>query len=159
MAVSDYRCRAIGVLVDLHDIHMNKFLAAWKIAKEKNIKLPETSDTDYESLNTLLRHIFNSSGNYLRWITAKLDLPDPGINELQPAESINLYADEICRDLLEKWDTPLRGLSEDVLDKVFKSNLGIETSIESQLEHAVMHCIRHEYQLINLISAEKRFNF
>ena len=39
-------------------------------------------------------------------------------------------------------------------DKVYTSNWGVNYCIDAMLEHAVMHPIRHEFQLKNLIAEQ-----
>ena len=57
--------------------------------------------------------------------------------------------------LLEKWRTPLCNVEPKLFeDKNYKSNWGVEYCIDAMLEHAVMHPIRHEFQLKNLINAK-----
>jgi len=150
----DYRYRGAAALVSLHEIHILNFFDTWKKSAEKNIQLPETSDPDYESLDSLLYHVCNSSRNYLLWICRNLKLPDPLINEVPAADLIRTSAEDYIKYLLHKWKYPLKDIQEVVFDQVFKSNWGVEFSIEAMLEHAVMHPIRHEFQLKNLIAQQ-----
>jgi uncharacterized damage-inducible protein DinB len=138
-------------LIDLHYKYMKKFLVTWREAKSKNIALPETSDPYYESLDSLLFHVLNSSRGYINWICRNLKLPDPEIKAVPPVENIQLLADEYLEYLLEKWKHPLKDVPELLFDQVFRSNWEVDYSIEAMLEHAVMHPVRHEYQLRNLI--------
>ena len=67
-------------MVKLHEQHLRSFVKTWRKAKELNIKLPETTDTDYESLETLLRHVLRAARGYMIWICEKLELPAPEID-------------------------------------------------------------------------------
>ena len=50
--------------------------------------------------------------------------------------------------VLDRWDGPLRALTEDEADRpVYPSRWGTGYCIDAMLEHAVMHPIRHELQL------------
>ncbi|MCH8034447.1 MAG: hypothetical protein IH950_11935, partial [Bacteroidetes bacterium] len=132
------------------------FLPVWKQAKEKNVKLPETSDTDYQSLETVLFHVFRASRGYIKWICEKLNLPEPGIDSPPALEVIEKKADSYLEHLLEKWRDPLKELDEKVfLDKSYLAKWGVEYCIDAMLEHAVMHTVRHEFQLTNLIAGSK----
>ncbi|RKY94987.1 MAG: hypothetical protein DRQ01_01015, partial [Ignavibacteriae bacterium] len=60
-------------MVQLHEQHLRSFVKTWRKAKELNIKLPETNDTDYESHETLLRHVLRAARGYMTWMCAKLE--------------------------------------------------------------------------------------
>jgi len=154
--IYEYRYRGAGVLVFLQEKQLRSFLLVWKQAKEKNVKLPETTDTDYESLETILFHVFRASRGYINWICDKLDLPDPGIDSPPALEEIEKEADSYLEYLVEKWRDPLKKLDEKVFsDKAYRARWGVEYCIDAMLEHAVMHPVRHEFQLSNLIAGNK----
>ncbi len=55
--------------------------------------------------------------------------------------------------ILDKWHTPLADIEESKFhSQTYPSNWGVEYCIDSMLEHAVIHPIRHEFQLQNLIT-------
>lgn len=150
-----YNYNGARSLILLHERHIKAFHATWKRAKGLNIKLPETTDPDYESLYTLLFHVIRSSRGYITWICEKLELDNPGIDPLPPLENIEDKAEEYINHLLERWALPLVNIEESkFFDTGFKSNWGAMYCIEAMLEHAVMHPIRHEFQLSNLISVQ-----
>ena len=153
--MKNYLYSGAGALVSLHEKGMSKFLITWKIAENKNLKLPDTDDADYISLETLLLHVLNSSGGYLKWICQKLELPDPKIEKPPEVKSIRNEAEKYLEYLFEKWKTPLTEVpKEKFFAKTYKSNWGVEYCIEAMLEHAVMHPIRHESQLNNLMKIQ-----
>jgi len=154
--INEYRYRGAGVLIYLQEKRMRSFLPVWKKAKEKNVQLPETNDTDYQSLETILFHVFRASRGYIKWICEKLDLPDPGIDFPPTLEEIEKEAESYLEYLLEKWRNPLKELDEKVFyDKAYLARWGVEYCIDAMLEHAVMHPVRHEFQLSNLIAGSK----
>jgi len=154
--INEYRYRGAGVLVFLQEKSMRSFLPVWKQAKGKNVKLPETSDKDYASLETILFHVFRASRGYINWICEKLNLPDPGIDAPPTLNEIEKKSDSYLNHLLEKWKGPLKELDEKVFyDKAYPSRWGAEYCIDAMLEHAVMHPVRHEFQLRNLIASSK----
>jgi hypothetical protein len=143
-------------LVLLHEDHMKSFLLTWKKAKELNIKLPETDDEDYQSLETLLFHVLRASGRYMIWICDKLNLCDPEIHPAPPVNEIQFKAGEYLNHLLERWRLPLVDVPGDLfLGISYQSNWGDLFCIDAMLEHAVMHPIRHQYQLKNFIENTK----
>jgi len=148
----EYRYKGALALVQLHEIHLQSFYQTWKEAKRLNIKLPVTDDPYYKSLDTLLYHLLRSARGYMIWMCEKLELKDPQINETPPAEIIEEKAVEQLAHLFERWRFPLADVEPELFeDKAYKSNWSVEYCIDAMLEHAVMHPIRHEFQLKNLI--------
>jgi hypothetical protein len=147
-----YKYGGAKALVALHEIHIKSFYETWKEAKKVAVKLPETDDPYYKSLDTLLYHVLRSARGYMIWMCDKLNLDDPQIKETPPAEMIEEKAVEQIEHLFERWRIPLVNVEPELFeDKVYKSNWGVDYCIDAMLEHAVMHPIRHEFQLKNLI--------
>ncbi|MDR3667929.1 MAG: hypothetical protein P4L35_13890 [Ignavibacteriaceae bacterium] len=151
-----YNYKGARSLTLLHEDHMKSFLRAWEKAKTANIKLPETEDEDYQSLETILFHVLRASMRYMVWICSKLNLSDPQIDPPPPLSEIQLKSGEYLKHLLKRWRLPLVDVPEDLFfGTSYKSNWGDEFCIDAMLEHAVMHPIRHEFQLKNLIKTAK----
>jgi hypothetical protein len=79
-------------MIILQEQHLKSFLETWRKAKEKNIRLPETDDKDYESLETLLVHVLRASRGYINWICEKLNLPNPQIEPTPKSDVIEQKA-------------------------------------------------------------------
>ncbi|HMN17473.1 MAG: hypothetical protein PHY57_07755 [Ignavibacterium sp.] len=157
MNEGSYKYNGAKALVALQEIHIKEFYNTWKKAKELDIKLPITDDPFYKSLNTLLYHVLRSSRGYIVWICSQLKLPDPKIDEAPLPEIIIENAEKFIEHLVERWKLPLRNVEPELFeDKVYKSNWDVDFCIESMLEHAVMHPIRHKYQLDNLIRQQTK---
>ena len=155
--MKEYSFGGARALVALHDQHMRSFLETWRKAKKTGVRLPQTPDPSYKSMETLLRHSLKASRGYIKWICQKLELPDPGIDPLPELEDIERSADAFLAHLMERWKSPLREVPEErFFDRTYISHWDVEYCIEAMLEHAVMHPIRHEFQLINLINAHNR---
>lgn len=148
-----YKYGGAEALVNLHEIHFKRFVETWEEAKKLNVQLPATSDPDYESLETLLFHLFRASRGYIVWICEKLGTAVPAIP--YPPENIAAEKDEYLQILLEQWRIPLKEIEEERFhNPSYKSNWGSDYNIDAMLEHAVMHPIRHEFQLRNLIGGK-----
>ena len=148
-----YKYNGAKALVNLHEIHLRNFYETWKEAKRINVKLPQTDDPYYKSLDTLLYHLLRSSRGYMIWMCKQLNLPDPQIDEAALPEMVVDQAENYIEYLLDKWKYPLKEVApEKFEDKVYKSNWDVDYCIDAMLEHAVMHPIRHEYQLKNLMN-------
>lgn len=147
-----YKYNGAKALVNLHEIHLKSFYKTWKEAKEIGVILPKTDDPYYKSLDTLLYHLLKSARGYMVWMCNQLNLPDPQIDEAPAPEIVVEKAESYIYYLTEKWRYPLKDVPpEKFEDKVYKSNWGVDYCIDAMLEHAVMHPIRHEFQLKNLI--------
>ena len=147
----DYRWRGARALVLLHEQSMRELLPVWREAVRKGVRLPKTDDPDYASLHTLLHHIFRASRGYMTWLCEKLGLPDPAIEAAPQPDAVAQEADRYLEHLLERWRAPLAGLTEEQLQPIFKTRWGADLSGESMLEHAVVHPMRHRFQLEELL--------
>ena len=136
----------------LHEQHQRSFLATWQTAKRVGIKLPETDDPDYSSLESLLVHVLGAARSYMMWMCEQLGLPHPGINPVPGESEIEASAESYLEHLLNAWRTPLSGLPEEAFHEPFESSRwGVQYWIDGMLEHAVMHPLRHEFQLNELL--------
>ncbi|MCL5030918.1 MAG: hypothetical protein M1480_18075 [Bacteroidetes bacterium] len=155
-SLKKYKYNGARSLILLHEKHLLSCLLTWREAKKIGVILPETDDKNYESLDTLLRHILRAARNYMIWICIKLNLPDPKIEKEPEPELIEMKANEYVSHLIEKWRLPLSEIPEEKFHSpTYTSNWGVEYCIDAMLEHAVMHPIRHEFQLQNLIVNQK----
>jgi uncharacterized damage-inducible protein DinB len=152
----DYRYRGARALVLLHDRSMRDLLPVWRKAVQAGVRLPVTQDPSYMSLDTLLHHAFRASRGYITWLCEKLDLPDPGIAPAPEPDVVAREADRYLEHLLERWRKPLTSIEETKFQGIFKSRWGEEMSLEGMLEHAVMHPIRHRFQLEELMEAARK---
>ncbi len=64
----NYKYKGAEALVLLHEEKILSFVEVWKTAKQAHLILPATDDSDYKSLNHLLRHVVRSSRGYMVWI-------------------------------------------------------------------------------------------
>ncbi|MCA9838499.1 MAG: hypothetical protein KC422_16395 [Trueperaceae bacterium] len=152
---ANYSYRGARAMVILHERHMRSCLASWKQAKALAITLPETEDADYESLETLLAHILRAARNYMVWMCKHLDLPDPEIKPAPELDRIATEADAYLEHLLERWGLPLAEVEEERFYRPeYPSNWQVLYCIDAMLEHAVMHPIRHQFQLEELMAQQ-----
>lgn len=150
--MNDYKYRGARAMVLMHEQNMKTFYSTWLEAKEKNIILPKTDDPDYASLESLLIHILRSSGGYISWICKNLKLNMLEIKTVPDQKNILAEAENYINHLCEIWNTPLIEVPFKEFKKVFVSNWGWEYSIDSMMEHAVMHPLRHEFQLKEILN-------
>jgi len=151
----EYKYNGARSLVLLHEQYLGSFVQTWKQAKEKGVNLPKTDDPSYVTMQALLRHILRAARGYMTWMCEKLELPDPQIDKTPLDEEIEASADSYLEHVIEGWKLPLANIPQEKFNSVFKSRWGVEYCIDSMLEHAVMHPLRHEFQLKNLIDDAK----
>ena len=149
--LSHYRYRGARALVLLHERALRSYLATWRRARAAGVRLPDTTDPSYASLQTLLMHGLKASRGYMTWLCEKLGLPDPGIDEPPAPDKVEAEADRYIEHLLGRWRLPLVDVEEERFAAIHKSRWGEDMSLEGMLEHAAMHPQRHAFQLEELM--------
>jgi hypothetical protein len=140
-------------LVLLHARQMRAFLATWRDARAAGLRLPEVDDPAYVSLDALLLHVLRAARHYMIWCCEQLQLPDPGIDPAPRVETIEADADGFLAHLLERWASPLAEVPESVFEpQTYPAAWGTPYCVDAMLEHAVMHPLRHERQLQELLA-------
>jgi len=152
--LQNYRYRGARALVLLHGQAMRAFLPVWQRAKAAQVRLPSTQDPNYASLESLLQHTLRAARGYMTWLCEKLGLPDPGISSEPEASRVEREAESYMERLLERWRLPLADVEEARFQTIHKSRWGEDMSLEGMLEHAVMHPLRHRFQLEELMEAQ-----
>jgi hypothetical protein len=143
--------RGAEAMIELEHRYLMEFVEVWREAKARGLELPPTEDPDYASLEALLHHVLRASRSYLTWICESLDLHDP---EVDPAPEVGAVAektDAYVAHLHKRWLRPLRHIPEERFGEVYESRWGVDYCIDAMMEHAVMHPIRHTFQLRNLL--------
>ncbi len=150
-----YKYGAARTIVFLHGQYLEEFLAVWKKAQTSQITLPETEHPGYVSLEALLKHVLGSARHYMVWMCEQLDLPDPEIDPAPAPETIEAEAEAYLEHLARQWRTPLAEIEEERFDNpAYTSGWGMQYSIDSMLEHAVMHPILHRVELEELLEEQ-----
>ena len=151
--LGNYKHRGARALVLLHERQMRRCLSVWKQAKAAQLELPQTDDENYESLEVLLSHVLGAAQGYMVWICKQLKLNDPGIEPAPDSAVIEQEAAAYLEHLLERWRLPLAEIEEEKFyQPEYVANAGTHhLCIDIMLEHAVMHPIRHVFQLEELM--------
>jgi len=136
----------------LHEEHLRRFLVVWKRARAASVGLPKTDDPAYASLDTLLHHVLRSARGYMTWMCEVLELPELESQVAPEPEVLSQDPESYMEHVLEKWRTPLQDISDDRLETPeYRSRWQTRYCIDAMLEHAVMHPIRHAFQLEELM--------
>ncbi len=92
----------------------------------------------------------------MTWMCESLGLEDPGIAPPPPVARVAEEADAYVEHLLARWRLPLAALPEDRFHSPeFRSRWGVLYCVDAMLEHAVMHPVRHAFQLRELLERER----
>jgi len=158
-SVSDlpgYRYRGARAMILMHEQAMQEFVETWRRAKAANLVLPKTEDPDCASLEAMLLHVLRAARNYMVWMCEKLKLPDPAINPPPPIEQIEAEADAFLAHVLDRWRVPLAVIDEETMSRPsYKSRWDMDYSIDTMLEHALVHPQRHRFQLEEMMQGMK----
>jgi uncharacterized damage-inducible protein DinB len=149
--VPEHAYRGARAMVLLHERHLRAFLETWRQAHRAGLALPQTTDPDYASLEKLLVHVLGCARGYMVWMCSVLGLADPEIRPAPPAESIAAEAEAYADHVVERWRSPLAGVEEDRFGVEYESRWKVKYCVDAMLEHAVMHPIRHQFQLEELM--------
>ncbi len=153
--LQNYRYRGARALVLLHGQALRGLLPVWQRAKAAQVRLPSTQDPNYASLESLLHHALRAARGYMTWLCEKLGLPDPGIDPEPEASRVEQEVESYIEHLLARWRLPLADVEETRFQTIHKSRWGEDMSLEGMLEHAVMHPLRHRFQLEELMEASE----
>ena len=147
-----FHYRGARAMILLQEEEMLRFVATWRRAKASGTRLPETEDPDYASYDALLRHVLGASRGYLVWSCEKLGLPDPGAEPAPDVGVIDSRCDQYLTHVLSRWRDPLRNVPEESFNRPeYPSRWGVLYCVDAMLEHAVMHPVRHRFQLEELL--------
>lgn len=143
-------------MVLLHEQEIVRFVETWRKAKDSGLVLRGHDDPNYESLETLLAHVFWWARYYAVWSCEHLGLADPRIGEAPTPSEVESELPNYLEHLLAQW----RGLFTEVpeepfLKPQFRVKWGSSLPVEHLLEHAVVHPMRHRLQLIELSVSAK----
>ena len=137
----------------MHERELRAFFPVWQRASDAGVALPKTEDPSYESLEALLRHVLRAARGYAIWMAEVLELEDPGIRATPAVDRIAGEAREYIEHVLERWRTVLSDVGADRMGgTAYTSRWNEPFTIDSMGEHAVMHPLRHAFQLEELIA-------
>jgi len=148
----EYAYGGARAMVLLHEENMRLFLDAWRAAHAAGLALPRTEDTAYASREALLAHVLGAARGYMRWMCEVLELDDPRIDPVPALDRIEAEADRYLAHVLQAWRAPLAQVPEQrFYEPEHASRWKVKYCVDAMLEHAVMHPIRHRFQLVELM--------
>lgn len=149
--LSNYTSSAARALVLLQEREMIAFIRVWRAARDAGVQLPKVEDPSYASLDVLLHHVLQASRFYVTWLCEGLALDAPGIEEIPDPPFADGDVDSFVEHLLERWRHALESVTTEALEGESRPvPWGASYSGDSMLEHAVLHPMRHAFQLAEL---------
>lgn len=152
MITPPHKYRGAQAMIELHETEMRRFFDVWSQAHQRGLALPPSDDPDYAWTETLLRHVLEAARGYLRWVCRVLELPEPQIQEPPEVDTIASQAANYLDHLLDCWRDPLAGVDEELFfSPGHPTSWDLDVCVESMLEHAIVHPMRHRHQLVGLL--------
>ena len=152
-----YRKGAIGAMMDEYEKAVRELMAVFHTISERQyekIHDPNTSDENCRSFQTILSHVVSSGYSYADYLRAPLGMPSS-----RPPERMLSFAEvphrmeEMMRytveTLQDHWEMP----EEQIMAIRFQSDWGPTYDAEQNLEHAIVHILRHRRQIQKWLSS------
>lgn len=150
--LDDHTSRGARALILLHDRELRASVASWRTARAAGITLPPSDDPDYASLDAVAYHVLACARGYMVWCCEVLGLPDPQIDLCPPVETMDANAESYLETVLAGWRGPMATVTDKMLNSTHASRWGVDYCVDAMLEHAVMHPVRHRFQLDELVT-------
>jgi len=151
----EFRSRGVRGLVELHDRELRHFLKTWNRFVAMNAPMPEArGDVSYGDREHLAGHVLMAARSYLTWIGECVGRPVTDVEATRDINEIASRAKDFMENVLAAWQRNLADLTdEECAPKVYTSRWGEPYDIEQMLEHAVVHPMRHRFQLEKIMEA------
>ena len=152
--MKSYRPGPLGSLMDEYERalrELQELIRSLNTEDYVRISNPDSPDPDCLSVQTIVRHVISAGFGYATYIGKEIGVvrQRPEISLLPKEEAVNRLDDMFGYSLETfegKW-----GMTEDEMNSiVFKTNWS-EYDIESMLEHAIVHILRHRRQIEKLV--------
>lgn len=149
-----FRSRGVRAVVMLQMAEMRRLFVVWRKAKRLGVKLPASRDPAYRNLDLLMHHPLRACRGYLTWLCEVLDRADPGVPDPPEPKDVAIAGGAYLKVLERAWHEQMAWMPNRVLDSasVHTSRWGAPMTVEAMLEHAVVHPMRHRFQLEELIA-------
>lgn len=149
----DFKSRAVRSLVELHEQEMRRFLDVWDRFVASSAPMPEAhGDESYASRETLVTHVVSAARGYLTWIGECVGRPVTDVDAEKDPMRVAPRARAFAEGVLAAWRRHFAALADAELGPtLFKTRWGEFFCVETMLEHALAHPMRHRIQLERLI--------
>lgn len=148
-----FQSRAVRNLVDLHERELRAFLETWNRFAASGKPMPEAhGDEDYENRERLAGHVFKAARGYLTRIGEWVGRPVEDVDTSTDPREIMTRAAEFSEGVLAAYRRHLAAVTPAELEpQDHRTRWGHLMSVETLLEHAVVHPMRHRIQLERIL--------
>jgi len=149
----DFKSRAVWSLVELHEHELRRFLDVWERFVASGAPMPEAhGDESYASHEALVTHVVRAARGYLTWIGECVGRPVTDVDAESDPSKVAPRARALAESVLGAWRSHFAGLLDAELGPtLFRTHWGEFFSVETMLEHALVHPMRHRIQLERLM--------
>ncbi len=153
----EYQSRGVRGLVELHERELRRFLEVWNRFVAAGAPMPDPhGDPSYQDREHLAGHVLLAARGYLKWIGECVGRPVTDLDGSSHPFAVTARASEFMEEVLAAWRRNLAELrDEECAGKVYTSRWGEPYNIEQMLEHAVVHPMRHAFQLERILEAHQ----
>ncbi len=119
--------------------------------------MPEAhGDESYASRDALVTHVVSAARGYLTWIGECVARPVTDVSAERDPAKIAPRARPFAEAVLAAWRRHLSSLADAELGPtLFRTRWGEFFSVETMLEHALAHPMRHRIQLERLVASDR----
>jgi uncharacterized damage-inducible protein DinB len=151
-----YRQGAIGAILDEYERALHELKSVLSsVSEEDYVRIldPDTKDPDCRSVQTILRHVIRSGYGYPSYIRPffGMEVVRPNLRELTKIESMTML-DEMFAYNLATFEDRLTMTEAEMEAIKFTTRWGTDHTLESIMEHAIVHILRHRRQIERLLS-------
>lgn len=151
-----YRPGAVGAILDEYERALQELtLLLSSISEEDFLRIldPDTKDPDCHSVQTIIRHVIRSGYGYPSYIRPffGMEIERPELGERTKTESIAMLGKMFAYNVatFEGRFTMTEAEAEAIK---FTTRWGTDHTLESIMEHAIVHILRHRRQIERLLS-------
>ena len=146
-----YRSGAIGALMDEYERAASELgRLIERIPEDDFVRVvdSQTKDEDCRSVQTIMSHVVRSGYGYADYVREQFSIvstrPQPKLLSRQESlEQLDAALRYTAQTLEGRWEMS----DEEILDTVINSRWGATYNVESLLEHAIVHILRHRRQI------------
>ncbi len=150
-----YRSGAIGALMDEYERAASELRSLIeRIPEDDFVRVvdAQTKDEDCRSVQTIMSHVVRAVYGYADYIREQFSIasnrPQPKLLSRQEAlEQFEAALRYTVQTLEDKWEMS----DEEITRTVINSRWGVVYNVESLLEHAIVHLLRHRRQIEKFI--------
>jgi len=150
-----YRSGAIGALMDEYEraaSELRRLIERIPVDDFVRVVDSQTKDEDCRSAQTIMSHVVRSAYGYADYIREQFSIPSNRpqprlLSQQESPEQLDAALRYTAETLEGRWEMSDKEISATVI----RSRWGVVYNVESLLEHAIVHILRHRRQVEKFI--------